>query len=110
MNEYEELGHMEKVGPYPQSIEANGYFLHHHGVVRQSSSTTKLRVVFDGSSKRPALQNDLTTIINRWRRFQIGFRSDLEKMFRQINIAKNQQYYQQILWRIRCYSLTQATC
>ncbi|XP_073839511.1 uncharacterized protein [Musca autumnalis] len=112
MEEYELLGHMEKIGPYPHSIEPNGYFLPHHGVIRESSSTTKLRVVFDGSSKRPpysslndelcpgpALQNDLPAIINRWRRFKIGFRSDLEKMFRQIKVVDNQQHYQQILWR-----------
>ncbi|XP_061386945.1 uncharacterized protein LOC133321887 [Musca vetustissima] len=112
MDEYESLGHMEKIGPYPQSIQPHGYFLPHHGVVRESSSTTKLRVVFDGSSKRlpssslneelfpgPALQNDLPTIINRWRRFKIGFRSDLEKMFRQIKVVESHQKYQQILWR-----------
>ncbi|XP_061394008.1 uncharacterized protein LOC133329549, partial [Musca vetustissima] len=108
MDEYESLGHMEKIGPYPHSIQHYGYFLPHHGVVRESSSTTKLRVVFDGSSKRlpssslneelfsgPALQNDLPTIINRWRRFKIGFRSDLEKMFRQIKVVESHQHYQQ---------------
>ncbi|XP_075167525.1 uncharacterized protein LOC142239617 [Haematobia irritans] len=112
MDEYESLGHMVKIGPYPQAIHSNGYFLPHHGVVRESSSTTKLRVVFDGSSRRlpqtslndelypgPALQNDLPAIITRWRRFRIGFRSDLEKMFRQIRIVEDQQHYQQILWR-----------
>ncbi|XP_073821514.1 uncharacterized protein [Musca autumnalis] len=112
MEEYESLGHMKKIGHYPNSIEPNGYFLPHHGVVRESSSTTKLRVVFDGSSKRPrytslndehfhgpALQNDLPATVNRWRRFKIGFRSDLENMFRQIRVVDNQQHYQQILWR-----------
>lgn len=112
MDEYESLGHMVNIGPYPQSIHPYGYFLPHHGVIRESSSTTKLRVVFDGSSKiplspslneelfpGPALQNDLPTIINRWRRFKIGFRSDLEKMFRQIRVIENHQHYQQILWR-----------
>ncbi|XP_073827101.1 uncharacterized protein [Musca autumnalis] len=112
MEEYESLGHMTKIGTYPDSIEPNGYFLPHRGVIRESSSTTKLRVVFDGSSKRPpytslndelfpgpALQNYLPAIINRRRRFKIGFRSDLEKMFRQIRVVDNQQHYQQILWR-----------
>lgn len=112
MEEYENLGHMKKVGTYPQDLAKNGFFLPHHGVLRESSSTTKLRVVFDGSSKRlpqsslndelapgPALQNDLPTIITRWRRFKIGFRADLEKMFRQIFVLEEQQKYQQILWR-----------
>ncbi|XP_073827806.1 uncharacterized protein [Musca autumnalis] len=54
MDEYESLGHMVNMGPYPQSIQPYGYFLPHHGVIRESSSTTKLRVVFDGSSKSPS--------------------------------------------------------
>ncbi|XP_075158086.1 uncharacterized protein LOC142231359 [Haematobia irritans] len=112
MEEYENLGHMSRIGPYPQALRPNGYFLPHHGVLRESSSTTKLRVVFDGSSKRPpfpslndelcpgpALQNDLPTIITRWRRFRIGFRSDIEKMFRQIRVVDRHLPYQQILWR-----------
>lgn len=112
MEEYEHLGHMRKVGIYPHDLTRNGFFLPHHGVLRESSSTTKLRVVFDGSCKKlpqsslneelaagPALQNDLPTIISRWRRFRIGFRADLEKMFRQILIKEEQQKYQQILWR-----------
>ncbi|XP_073820643.1 uncharacterized protein [Musca autumnalis] len=80
MAEYESLGHMTKIGTYPEAIEPNGCFLPHHGLIRESSSTTKLRVVFDGSCKRPpytllndelcpgpALQNYLPAIINLWR-------------------------------------------
>jgi len=112
MREYEDLGHMYKQGTYPRDLEKGSYFLPHHGVLRESSTTTKLRVVFDGSSKSqhglslneelspgPALQNDLPTIITRWRRFEIGFRSDLEKMFRQIVVAPEHHKFQQILWR-----------
>lgn len=33
MDEYESLGHMVNIGPYPQSIHPYGYFLPHHGVV-----------------------------------------------------------------------------
>ncbi|XP_059226530.1 uncharacterized protein LOC131998179 isoform X3 [Stomoxys calcitrans] len=112
MSEYEHLGHMEKVGRYPQDLPPNIYFLPHHGVLRESSTTTKLRVVFDGSSRvppqpslndelasGPPLQNDLPTIIIRWRRFKISFTADLEKMFRQINVCNDHQLYQCILWR-----------
>ena len=74
--------------------------------------TTKLGVVFDGSSKIPPnsslneelspgspLQNDLSDIIARWRRYKMGFTADLEKMFRQINVCEDHQNYQCILWR-----------
>lgn len=112
MDEYESLHHMVKLGEYPNAVPKNSYFLPHHGVLRESSSTTKLRVVFDGSSRRPPqpslneelsagppLQNDLATIITRWRRFQYAFTADIEKMFRQINVCSEHQNYQCILWR-----------
>lgn len=112
MLEYETLQHMVKLGEYPHSIPHNAYFFPHHGVLRESSTTTKLRVVFDGGNRRPpqtsindelsagpALQNDLSTIIIRWRRHCIGFTADLEKMFRQINVCPEHQPFQCILWR-----------
>ena len=47
LKEYEELLHMEAV---PRSSEAQARcYLPHHGVLRESSSSTKLRVVFNGS-------------------------------------------------------------
>jgi len=49
MKEYEQLGHMEPV------IQKEGnnpcYFLPHHPVFKETSSTTRTRVVFDGSAK-----------------------------------------------------------
>ena len=100
IKEYEELGHMVKQARYPQNLIENSYFLPHHGVLRGGSTTTKLGVVFDGSSRRtfqpplneelsagPALQNDLPMIRTRWRCYRIGFTADIEKMFRQINVT-----------------------
>lgn len=112
MKEYESLSHMVNLGEYPQSIPHNAYFFPHHGVLRESSTTTKLRVVFDGGNRKPpqtsineelsagpALQNDLPTIITRWRKHRIAFTADLEKMSRQILVSPEHQPYQCILWR-----------
>ena len=43
----------EREGIVEQTIinENDGYFLPHHGVIRQDKETTKLRIVFDGSAK-----------------------------------------------------------
>ncbi|XP_075157882.1 uncharacterized protein LOC142231148 [Haematobia irritans] len=112
MKEYELLGHMSKVGVYPKDIRHNSYFLPHHGVFKEDSTTTKLRVVFDGSSHHnnkeslndllspgPALQNDLPTVLTHWRGHKIAFCADIEKMFRQIDVYPEHRRFQQILWR-----------
>ncbi|XP_076283502.1 uncharacterized protein LOC143210496 [Lasioglossum baleicum] len=48
LDEYLKLGHMAETRT--QTIE-DGYYLPHHPILKQSSLTTKLRVVFDASAK-----------------------------------------------------------
>ncbi|GFT76092.1 DUF1758 domain-containing protein [Trichonephila clavipes] len=48
MDEYQNLGHMT---PLASDVKSPHYFLPHNGVINDNSSTTKLRVVFDGSFK-----------------------------------------------------------
>ncbi|GFS49707.1 DUF1758 domain-containing protein [Trichonephila inaurata madagascariensis] len=50
MEEYLTLGHMELV-PKNDYAKKEAYYLPHHAVLRDSSTTTKLRVVFDASAK-----------------------------------------------------------
>nr|XP_022911183.1 uncharacterized protein LOC111422213 [Onthophagus taurus] len=110
MNEYLLLNHMHLI-PFP-SLEIPHYFLPHHGVIRESSSITKLRVVFNGSQKTttgvslndclfsgPKLQTELVDVLLRWRRYPIVFASDLEKMYRQIRVHQDDLPFQQIIWR-----------
>ena len=109
LRKYEKLTHMEKL---TTSKLTEGYYLPHHGVLRESSTTTKLRVVFDGtstfSSKHslnqfllpgPKLQNEILDILLRFRTNRIAFITDVEKMFRQIEIAQEDQCFLKILWR-----------
>jgi len=78
MREYEELGHMEPV-PHEEGKQTC-YFLPHHPVFKETSTTTKTRVVFDGSAKTsnglslnhilqvgPNVQQDLYSIVLRFR-------------------------------------------
>ncbi|XP_055918357.1 uncharacterized protein LOC129950441 [Eupeodes corollae] len=111
--QYIDLNHME-LSCYLNDLSESGnlFILPHHGVWKESSSTTKLRIVFDGSSKPPfskalneellpgpILQNNLSSVILRWRAFFVVFTSDIEKMFRQILIHPEKTKFQQIIWR-----------
>ncbi|GFX99711.1 integrase catalytic domain-containing protein [Trichonephila clavipes] len=48
LKEYEELGHLERV--VESSEPPTHYYISHHGVLRPEKLTTKLRIVFNGSS------------------------------------------------------------
>lgn len=49
MNEYESFGHMDKVDD--ALISPTSYYLPHHAVIRETSLTTRLRVVFNASAR-----------------------------------------------------------
>ena len=102
---------MTKVLPYTGPV-SEVYYLPHHAVVKESSTTTKVRVVFNASSKSTSglslnslldpghkLQQDLSSIILRWRRHRFVISGDIEKMFRQIIVAPEDRDLQRIIWR-----------
>ncbi|XP_065087241.1 uncharacterized protein LOC135708974 [Ochlerotatus camptorhynchus] len=105
-----QLGHMRKVEGAQGSIKR--CFLPHHPVVKEASTTTKVRVVFDASCKTstglslndallvgPVLQQDLRSIILRCCTKQIILVADVEKMFRQIFVISIDRPLQSIFWR-----------
>lgn len=109
MKEYEDLGHMTVSSPYPSEVS---YYLPHHGVLKEESLTTKLRVVFDGSMPTtsghslnsiqmvgPTIQQDLFSILLRFRQHRYAISADIEKMYRQVLVKPDQRPLQRILWR-----------
>ncbi|XP_070162567.1 uncharacterized protein [Polyergus mexicanus] len=111
ISEYERLGHMRPV-PMPQGDKEPAVYLPHHGVIRESSSTTRLRVVFNASSVTsngtslndhlhagPKLQTDLMSVILQWRRYKYVYSCDIAKMYRQILVDPRDTNYQLILWK-----------
>ncbi|XP_017486855.1 PREDICTED: uncharacterized protein LOC108375268 [Rhagoletis zephyria] len=118
MQEYIELKHMTLVDPHEFSAKV-GTYIPHHCVKKMDSLTTKLRVVFDASCSTsngrvlnsilrigPNLQDDIVTILSRFRTHQYVLMADIAKMYRQIIVDPRDAKWQCILWR----HTQQATC
>ncbi|XP_032673072.1 uncharacterized protein LOC116844977 [Odontomachus brunneus] len=110
IREYEELSHMRRVdGADSQTTQC--VYITHHLVLREHSSTTHLRVVFNASCASsnttslndyllpgPKLQTDLAAVILRWRTHKYVMSADIAKMYHQILIDPCDANYQRILW------------
>ena len=102
---------MEQV-PTHILLNKHHYYLPHHCVQKSESTSTKLRVVFDGSCKTtsgkslndimhigPSIQNDLFSILLQFRLSKYAVTADISKMYRQIKISEDHSNLQCILWR-----------
>lgn len=126
INEYYNLNHMREVTE--NSSDKLPYYMPHHAIIKPSSTTTKVRVVFDASMKTssglslnnvlmvgPTVQSDLLSIILRFRLHKIVMIADITKMYRQIKVDESDIHLQRILWRssskedIKSYELTTVT-
>ena len=81
-----------------------------HGIVKEASSTARLRVVFNGSENSsgvslndlmtgPKVQDDLFVRVQRFRLHRIVMSADIAKMYRQIWVHTDDKGLQRILWR-----------
>ncbi|XP_076246367.1 uncharacterized protein LOC143186569 [Calliopsis andreniformis] len=108
LTEYESMSHMTRL----ESLDKTRLYIPHRAVIRTESATTKLRVVFNASSRTagghslndilhvgPKLQNDITSVLTRWRLYEYVLVADIEKMFRQILVAPEDRRFQSIVWR-----------
>ncbi|XP_062541543.1 uncharacterized protein LOC134209562 [Armigeres subalbatus] len=114
LQEYLDMGHMKLIGTL-QDIKDEGRtvcYLPHHPVFKETSSTTKVRVVFDGSAKTstgsslndslltgPVIQDDLLDLMIRFRKHTVALVADVAKMYRQVRIHPDDTPLQRILWR-----------
>ena len=129
INEFITLQHLEII-PEPEIDKPQRQlnFLPHHCVHKEDSTTTKLRVVFDGSAKSttgislnnslmivPTVQEDIFSILIRFRFHKIALSADIAKMYRQVALDKDGKDYHGILWRdsktksIQQYRMTRCT-
>ena len=103
VEEYSALGHAELVPASDlDKDESQTFYMPMHGVVKEASTSTRLRVVFDASAKTstghslndtllpgPTLYPLLTNILIRFRQSAIGMSSDISKMFREVSLHPN---------------------
>lgn len=110
MKDYLENGHMSLVPP--EELGLGKYYIPHHCVQRPDSSTTKLRVVFNASSKDargvslndvlligPKLQSNIAEILLNFRIHFVVFTADMRQMYRMIWLDVSDREYQRIFWR-----------
>ncbi len=112
--EYHQMGHAEVV-PDEDKIteEGKSAYLPLHGVLKESSSTTKLRIVSDASAKTtsglslndtlltgPSFYPSVSHIINKFRSHKIGFSADISKMFREVGLQEEERDYHRFLARL----------
>lgn len=111
LREYENLGHMSEL-VHDITGKTPVYYMPHHCVEKPDSTTTKVRVVFDASSKTssnislndvlkvgPLIQKDLFSILIRFRKHNFVLIGDLAKMYRQILVHDDHRRLQRIIWR-----------
>ena len=101
IQEFTNLGHLEKVQPVETNNSTNCY-LPHHCLLKGISTTTKLRVVFDASAKSttgfspndfflvgPKLQGDFFNIFLRLRFFKVALSAEVAKKYWQVELDKS---------------------
>ncbi|XP_044741885.1 uncharacterized protein LOC123302859 [Chrysoperla carnea] len=106
MDEYISLYHMSK------ATNSSSYIIPHHCVTKDTSTSTKLRVVFNASDPGynkislnslllagPKLQNDISDILYSFRFNAIALCSDIRQMYRQILVRPEDRTYQHIFYR-----------
>ena len=104
---HEEKGYIEDV---TGENSKDQWLLPHFPVIKKDRSSTKVRIVFDAAAKSntlclndlietgPKLQNDLTEILIRFRRFPIALVCDISEMYLQISIAEKDRPFLRFLW------------
>ncbi|XP_042906732.2 uncharacterized protein [Parasteatoda tepidariorum] len=106
--EWLQEGIIEEVDP--DDTATNEHFLPHRAVIKENS-TTKIRPVFDGSTKIknfPSINNCLEkgpnlvelipSVINRFRLNKIGVIADIRKAFLQIQLSEADRPFLRFLW------------
>ena len=113
LQEYFEMGHAELV-PEPdlRKPPEEVYYLPMHAVRKESSVTSKLRVVFDASAKTssgtslndhlligPTVHPTLVDVLLRFRSHRVALTTDVSRMYRAVLLPEQQKDLHRFVWR-----------
>lgn len=100
MDEYLELERMSEI-----TEARSDFMLSPHAVIKESSNTVKLRVAFHASVETstglslndvhyvgPVIQNNLLSIILRFRKYNHVMTADISKIYRRVYIARKDRH------------------
>ena len=113
MADYINLGHARLVSPQDLLLPSEStYYMPVHSVVKESSSSTKIRAVFDASAATstkvslndllavgPTLQPSLDRILMKFRIYSVAISGDICKMYREILLAPEDCTLHRFIWR-----------
>ena len=124
---YLDLGHAEEVPPEEQPPKTS-FWLPMHPVFKEASTSTKLRVVFDGSAATttglslnqalhvgPTIQATLSEMLMKFRCYTIALNADISKMYREVQLSTTDRDLHRFVWRentfapIKDYRMTRVT-
>lgn len=113
MKEYFDLGHAERVPREDLDKPAREvFYLPMHAVRKDSSTTTKIRAVFDASMKTasgvslndmlmvgPTVHPSLVDVLIRFRMHRIAIVADISKMYRAVELPPSDRDFHRFVWR-----------
>ncbi len=113
VEEYFEMGHAEPVPEADLNKPCKDvFYLPMHAVVKESSTTTKVRAVFDASAKSstgvslndqllvgPTVHSPLINVLLRFRLHQIALSTDVSRMYRAVLLPADERDLHRFVWR-----------
>ena len=112
IQKYLDAGHATLLTPEEVAQPALAYYMPVHAVFKQSSSTTKLRAVFDASAKTtnqtslnelmavgPTLQPTLDQTLLRFRTYSVALSGDISQMYREVLLHPKDRPLHRFMWR-----------
>ena len=110
IREQERLGIVETIDSSQPTEVGKVHYLPHHLVIRRDKLTTKVRIVFDGSSRAkgpslnscllagPSLTPKIMDVLIRFRWYQVALAADIEKSFLMVSVAAHERDCLRFLW------------